>query len=61
MPSNCVLFTSAIENLFHVFILCPFAQLCWKGIKLDCIIYSTSLSLEVECFREFLLFAIVYV
>ena len=51
---NCVLFTLAIENLFHVFVLCPFAQLRWKEIKLDGLIYSTSL--EVECFWEFLFF-----
>ena len=57
MLGNCVLCTSAIKNLFHVFILCPFAQLCWKEIKLDSIIYSTSF--EVECFQEFLLFASV--
>ena len=34
------------------FVLCPFAILCWKEIKLDGITYSTSL--EVECFYEFL-------
>ena len=52
MSGNCVLCTSAIENSCHAFVLCPFAILCRKEIKLDGIIYSTSL--EVECFYEFL-------
>ena len=52
MLGKCVLCTSAIENLFHVFVLFCFAQSCWKEIRLDgIIIYSTSL--EVDCFHHF--------
>ena len=48
MPDNCVLCTSTIDNSFHIFVLYPFAILCWN----DGIIYPTSL--EVEYFQEFL-------